>query len=157
MYRRPANAQFLCAPLVSSAQTKGNHVERRNISSGSRFEEEGAYSRVVMAGSWVFLSGCSGFDYATGNISDDVIRQTEKTFENIGSALSAAEISMKDVVRLNIIMKNSSDYKLITPVLRRHLDAVRPATTTWQGELMDPRMKVEIEVTAIRSAGLRDY
>lgn len=106
-----------------------------------------------MAGPWVFLSGCSGFDYATGSISNDVIRQTEKTFENIGSALSAAEISMKDVVRLNIIMKNSSDYQLITPVLRRHLDTVRPATTTWQGELMDARMKVEIEVTAVRSTG----
>ncbi|MGD9922571.1 MAG: Rid family hydrolase [Pseudorhodoplanes sp.] len=126
-------------------------MERRNISSGSRFEEEGAYSRVVMAGPMIFLSGCSGFDYATGNISDDVVRQTEQTFENISAALTAAEITMKDVVRLNIIMKNSSDYRLITPVLRRHLDAVRPATTTWQGDLMDARMKVEIEVTAIRS------
>lgn len=132
-------------------------MERRNISSGSRFEEEGAYSRVVMAGQWIFLSGCSGFDYATGNISEDVVRQTEQTFENIASALSAAEITMKDVVRLNIIMKNSADYKLITPVLRRHLDAVRPATTAWQGDLMDERMKVEIEVTAMRSSPGGDF
>jgi enamine deaminase RidA (YjgF/YER057c/UK114 family) len=126
-------------------------MERRNISSGSRFEEEGAYSRVVIVGPWVFLSGCSGFDYATGKISDDVVRQTEQTFENIGSALTAAEISMKDVVRLNIILKHSADYKLITHVLRRYLGAVRPATTSWQADLMDPRMKVEIEVTAMRS------
>lgn len=128
-------------------------MARRNISSGSRFEEEGAYSRVVMAGPWIFLSGCSGFDYASGNISDDVVRQTEQTFENILTALAAAESTIKDVVRLNIIMKNSGEYKLITPVLRRHLDAVRPATTAWQGDLMDSRMKVEIEVTAMRSPG----
>lgn len=128
-------------------------MARRNITSGSRFEEEGAYSRVVMAGPWIFLSGCSGFDYASGNISDDVVRQTEQTFENILTALAAAESTIKDVVRLNIIMKNSGEYKLITPVLRRHLDAVRPATTAWQGDLMDSRMKVEIEVTAMRSPG----
>lgn len=128
-------------------------MERRNISSGSRFEEEGAYSRVVMAGRWIFLSGCSGFDYSTGGISDDVVRQTEQTFENILTALKAAESTIKDVVRLNIIMKRAADYKLITPVLRRHLDAVRPATTTWQAELVDTRMKVEIEVTAMKPVG----
>lgn len=125
-------------------------MERRNISSGSRFEEEGAYSRVVVAGPWVFLSGCSGFDYVTGDISDDVVRQTEQTFLNIASALGAAEIEMKDIVRLNIILKKAADYRLITPVLRRHLDAVRPATTAWEGALMDPRMKIEIEATAMR-------
>jgi enamine deaminase RidA (YjgF/YER057c/UK114 family) len=132
-------------------------MERRNISSGSRFEEEGAYSRVVMAGSWIFVSGCSGFDYATGKISEDVVRQTEQTFENIASALAAAEITMKDVMRLNIIMKNAVDYKQITPVLRRYLDAVRPATTAWQGDLMDPRMKVEIDVTAMRASAGNEF
>jgi enamine deaminase RidA (YjgF/YER057c/UK114 family) len=125
-------------------------MERRNISSGSRFEEEGAYSRVVTAGPWVFLSGCSGFDYMTGEISDDVLRQADQTFLNIASALAAAEVEMKDVVRLSLIMKKAEDYQRIKPVLRRYLDAVRPATTAWEGALMDPRMKIEIEATAMR-------
>lgn len=123
-------------------------MERRNISSGSRFEEEGAYSRVVMVGPWTFLSGCSGFDYATGTISSDVVAQTERTFQNIAAALSAADAQFSDIIRLSIILQNARDYEAIKPALRRHLGNVRPATTTWQADLVDPRMLIEIEATA---------
>lgn len=126
------------------------NMERRNISSGSRFEEEGAYSRVVVVGPWVMLSGCSGFDYATGDISIDVAQQTDQTFRNIAAALAAAGASMTDVVRMSLILRDSADYPAVAPILRRHLDAVRPTTTAWQAPLMDKRMKVEIEVTAYR-------
>ena len=125
-------------------------MERRNISSGSRLAEEGGYSRVVVVGPWVMLSGCSGFDYATGDISIDVAQQTEQTFRNIEAALAAAGASMGDVVRLSLILKDSADYPAVAPILRRHLANVRPTPTAWQAPLMDKRMKVEIEVTAYR-------
>lgn len=126
-------------------------MERRNISSGSKFEAEGAYSRVVTLGPWIFVSGCSGFDYATGEISSDTAQQVEQTFCNIAAALGAAGSSMADVVRLGLILRDAGDYAAIAPVLRRHLDPIKPATTAWEANLMEPRMKVEIEVTAYRN------
>ena len=124
---------------------------RRNISSGSRFEAEGAYSRAVVMGPWILLSGCTGFDYATGDISADPAQQAEQTFRNIASALHSAGATLADVVRLNMILKDTADYKAIAPVLRRHYGSVMPASTAWQAELMDPRMRIEIEVTAYRA------
>jgi len=123
-------------------------MDRRNISSGSRFEEEGAYSRAVVIGPWTFLSGCSGFDYATGAISSDVVQQAEQAFRNIAAALATADAKLGEVVRLSIILQNANDYDSIKPVLRRHLEDVRPATTSWQADLVDKRMKIEIEATA---------
>jgi enamine deaminase RidA (YjgF/YER057c/UK114 family) len=123
-------------------------MQRCNISSGSRFEAEGGYSRVVTLGPWIFVSGCSGFDYATGEISAHVGEQTEQTFRNIIAALGAADARIDDIVRVNLILKSAADYKAIAPILRRHLGDVRPTTTAWQAELMDPRMKIEIEVHA---------
>ena len=127
-------------------------MERRNISSGSRFEAEGAYSRVVTVGPWILVSGCSGFDYATGDISGDTAQQAEQTFRNIAAALGAAGAGLTDVVRVQLILADAADYKSVAPVLRKHLDAVRPTTTAWEAKLMEPRMKIEIEVTAYRAA-----
>ncbi len=125
-------------------------MDRLNISSGSRFEAEGAYSRVVVLGPWIFVSGCSGFDYATGGISSDVVQQAEQTFRNISAALAAAGASLADVVKTSLILADAKDYAAIAPVLKAHLDAVRPTSTAWEGKLMEPRMKVEIEVTAYK-------
>jgi enamine deaminase RidA (YjgF/YER057c/UK114 family) len=127
-------------------------MERRNISSGSRFEAEGAYSRVVALGPWIFVSGCSGFDYATGQISPDVAQQAEQTFRNIAAALGASGAGLADVVRMSLILADAADYAAVAPVLRRHLDRVRPTSTAWEAKLMEPRMKVEIEVTAYKEA-----
>lgn len=82
-------------------------MKRRNISSGPKFEEEGAYSRVVIVGPWTYLSGCSDFDYGTGTIGSDVVEQTERTFHNIAAALSAADAKFSDVIRLSIILQNA--------------------------------------------------
>lgn len=125
-------------------------MDRRNISSGSKFEADGAYSRVVVLGPWIFVSGCSGFDYATGQISGDVAQQAEQTFRNIAAALAAAGASMADVVKTSLILADAKDYAAVAPVLKKHLDAVRPTSTAWEAKLMEPRMKVEIEVTAYR-------
>ena len=126
---------------------------RRLISSGSRFESDIGYSRAVVDGDGVFVSGTTGFDYASGAISDDAIEQAEQAMRNIAYALEQAGSSMADVVRVRYILPEAADFQSCWPVLRRYLGAVRPAATMIVAGLADPRMKIEIEVTARPRAG----
>lgn len=123
-------------------------MTRRLISSGSAFEEQIGYSRAVVDGDWVFVSGTTGFDYATMSISDDVVEQAEQCLKNIESALRQAEASLKDVVRVTYVLPNGADFEPCWPVLREYFGEVRPAAMMISAGLADPRMKIEIEVTA---------
>ena len=125
-------------------------MTRTHISSGSPFEEQIGYSRAVVAGDWVFVSGTTGFDYAAMTISDDVVVQAEQCFLNIQSALAQAGATLNDVVRVNYVLPVGADFQLCWPVLRRYLGAARPAAMMVVAGLLDPRMKVEIEVTALK-------
>ena len=127
-------------------------MTRRLISSGSRFEAEVGYSRAVVDGRHVFMSGCTGFDYATMTISDNVVAQCEQTFRNIETALREAGATLADVVRVLYILPVREDFEPCWPVIRRHFGAIRPASTMIVAGLADPRMKIEIEVTARRPA-----
>ena len=123
-------------------------MTRKLISSGSRFEAEIGYSRAVVDGRWVFVSGTTGFDYATMTIYDDVVAQCEQTLDNIESALRDAEATLADVVRITYILPDPNDFKACWPTLRRRLGDVRPAATMISAKLVDPRIRIEIEVTA---------
>ena len=125
---------------------------RKLVSSGSSFEAEIGYSRAVVDGEWIFVSGTTGFDYATMTIPDDVVAQWEQSMRNIASALSQAGASMADIVRVRYILPRREDFVPCWPVLKEYLGNVRPAATMIQAGLSDPRMKIEIEVTARRSA-----
>lgn len=126
---------------------------RRLISSGSPFEAGIGYSRAVVDGEWVFVSGTTGFDYDAMTISPDVREQAEQTMRNIGQALAEADNSFADVVRVRYILPNAADFEPCWPVLRRHFGEVCPAATMIAAGLSDPRMKIEIEVTARRAVG----
>lgn len=123
-------------------------MTRRLISSGSTFEEHIGYSRAVVDGEWVFVSGTTGFDYSTMSIADDVREQAEQCLKNIQSALQQAGSSMNDVVRVNYVLPNSADFEPCWPTLRKYFGEVRPAAMMISAGLADPRMKIEIEVTA---------
>ena len=125
-------------------------MQRQLISSGSPFEEQIGYSRAVVAGDWVFVSGTTGFDYATMSISDDVVQQAEQCFLNIEAALQQAGASLDDVVRVNYVLPDASLFEACWPVLRKHLGRARPAAMMVSAGLLDPRMKIEIEVTALK-------
>jgi enamine deaminase RidA (YjgF/YER057c/UK114 family) len=122
------------------------------ISTGSKWEQEVGYSRVVVDGEWAFVSGTTGFDYATMTISPNVGEQTRQALKNIASALREAGFSLADVVRTVYILPRAEDFHLCWPVLREYLGEVRPANTTFIAALVDPRMRIEIEVTARRRA-----
>jgi enamine deaminase RidA (YjgF/YER057c/UK114 family) len=125
-------------------------MKRTLISSGSTFEDQIGYSRAVVAGDWVFVSGTTGFDYATMTISDDVLVQAEQCFKNIATALQQAGSSLQDVVRVTYILPISADFEPCWPVLRKYFGEVRPAATMISAGLADRRMKIEVEVTALK-------
>ena len=125
-------------------------VQRTRISSGSPFEDEIAYSRAVVHGDWIFVSGTTGYDYATMAIADDVATQADQCLRNIDAALTKAGSGLADVVRATYILPNGADFEACWPVLRWHFGSVKPAATMITAALMDPKMKIEIEVTAIR-------
>jgi enamine deaminase RidA (YjgF/YER057c/UK114 family) len=127
-------------------------MTRRLISSGSQFERDVAYSRAVVDGEWAFVSGTTGFDYTTMTISPDVAEQTRQALENISSALRDAGFSLTDVVRTRYILPQAEDFPACWPILREYFGEIRPANTTLIADLVDPRMRIEIEVTARRGS-----
>ena len=126
-------------------------MTRRLIATGSDWEREVGYSRVVVDGDWAFVSGTTGFNYAAMTISPDVAEQTRQALENISSALREADFSPADVVRTVYILPRAEDFPDCWPVLREYFGEIRPANTTLIAGLVDPRMRIEIEVTARRS------
>ncbi|HEY2686355.1 MAG TPA: RidA family protein [Steroidobacteraceae bacterium] len=127
-------------------------MTRRLISSGSSFEHDIGYSRAVVEDDWIFVSGTTGFDYSSMSISDNLMDQTEQCFKNIEAALREAGASLADVVRVHYIVPKAERFADCWPVLRKYLGAVRPAATMISAGLADPRMQIEIEVTARKSA-----
>ena len=127
-------------------------MKRILISSGSPFEDEIAYSRAVVHGDWIFVSGTTGFDYTNMTISDRIEVQTEQCLKNIEQALAQAGASLGDVVRVHYILPAGEDFQKCWPLLRKYFGTVRPAATMIFASLLDPRMQIEIEVTAIKSA-----
>ena len=126
-------------------------MKRTLISSGSSFEAQIGYSRAVVAGDWVFVSGTTGFDYSNMTISDDLIEQTEQCLKNIESALQQAGSLMADVVRVTYVLPDASQFESCWPVLRKYFGDVRPAAMMISAGLADSRMLIEIEVTALKT------
>ena len=129
-------------------------MERTLISSGSPFEQEIGYSRAVVQGDWIFVSGTTGFDYATMTIAELVEEQAEQCLKNIEWALLQAGSSLRDVVRVTYVLPDGADFQKCWPVLRRYFGEVRPAAMMISARLLDPRMRIEIEVTALRQRRL---
>ena len=128
-------------------------MSRQLISSGSTFEQEIGYSRAVVDGNWIFVSGTTGFDYSKMTISEDLVEQTEQCLKNILEALSTAGASMQNVVRVTYVLPNAADFPDCWPTLRKYFGEVKPAAMMISAGLSDPRMKIEIEVTARHNAG----
>jgi enamine deaminase RidA (YjgF/YER057c/UK114 family) len=123
-------------------------VTRRLLSSGSEFEAQIGYSRAVVDGDWIHVAGTTGFDYATMTIADGVVAQCEQALANIAAVLAEAGASFADVVRVRYLLPDRDDFEPCWPLLRRAFGDARPAATMQVCGLSDPRMRIEIEVTA---------
>ncbi|GAA4236937.1 hypothetical protein GCM10022291_22510 [Postechiella marina] len=125
-------------------------MTRKLLSSGSTFEKKIGYSRAVIEGNWVFVSGTTGYNYKTMNIASDVIAQTEQCLKNIIDTLKQADAKIEDVVRVTYILPDASDFEKCWPTLRHYFENIRPAATMFSAGLADPKMKIEIQVTALK-------
>ncbi|MFN3240183.1 MAG: RidA family protein [Planctomycetota bacterium] len=123
-------------------------MTRQRISSGSRFEEQAAYSRAVVDGDDVFVAGTTGYDYATMTIEADVVAQCRQTLDNVEAALRMAGASLQDVLRVTYILPEPSDFEKCWPVLRERFGDAPPAATMLSARLVNDDIKIEIEVTA---------
>lgn len=126
-------------------------MNKKLISSGSTFEQDIGYSRAVVAGGWVFVSGTTGFDYTDMTIEPGVVAQTEQCFKNIAAALHQSGSSLADVVRVTYVLPAANEFSLCWPVLKKYFGEIRPAAMMIEAGLADPRMRIEIEVTALQS------
>lgn len=124
--------------------------ERRRISQGSTFEELIGYSRAVVDGRWVFVAGTTGFDYSSMTVSDDIVEQVDQALANVADALQRAGSSPDDVVRVTYLLPNPADFEACWPSLRAFFGTAKPAATMMAVGLADPRMRFEIEVTALK-------
>lgn len=125
--------------------------KRQLISSGSPYEASIGYSRAVVHGDWVFVSGTTGFNYETMTIVVDVVGQAEQCLKNIEAALKQAGARMADVVKVTYVLPDASEFEACWPVLQRYFGDVRPAAMVMSAGLLDARMRIEVEVTAIKS------
>jgi enamine deaminase RidA (YjgF/YER057c/UK114 family) len=126
-------------------------MTRKLVSSGSQFEKDYGYSRAVVQGPWCFVAGTTGYNYATMTISDDVATQVEQTFLNIDAALKQAGFTMSDVVRVHYLLPHAADFAACQPVVKKWFGDIRPAATMMVTGLIDDKMKIEIEVTALKA------
>jgi enamine deaminase RidA (YjgF/YER057c/UK114 family) len=126
---------------------------RRLISSGSTFERDIGYSRAVVDGDWIFVSGTTGYDYRTMTLRDGIVEQAEQALRNIESVLGEAGAGLQDVVRVTYIVPRAEEFRQCWPVLRKYFGEIRPAATMISAGLADPAMRIEIEVTARKRAG----
>jgi enamine deaminase RidA (YjgF/YER057c/UK114 family) len=127
-------------------------MARHFISSGSTFETRMGYSRAVVAGDWVFVSGTTGFDYSTMTISDDVAEQTSQAFANIAAALAEAGSNLDEVVRVTYVLPDGALFEQCWPAMRQAFASAKPAAMMIEAGLADPAMKIEIEVTALKGS-----
>ena len=123
-------------------------MNRIHISSGSEFESKIGYSRAVVDGEYVFVSGTTGYDYETMSISNSAVEQAEQCFKNIEKALNQAGSSIDNIVRVRYIYPNKLDFEPCWPVFKKYLGKAKPAATMFVAGLLDDAMKLEIEVTA---------
>ncbi len=127
-------------------------MTRKLISSGSTFESEIGYSRAVVDGDWIFVSGTTGFDYASMTIAEGIVDQTDQCLRNIQAALEQAGSGLQDIVRVTYVVPRGEEFPDCWPVLRRYFGEIRPAAMMISAGLADPRMRIEIEVTARRGS-----
>ena len=128
-------------------------MARRFIRSGSRWEELAGYSRAVVDGEWVLVSGTVGQDFATGRFPEGARAQCERALDTIEAALAQADASLADVVRVRVYVPHRADVTAVSEVLRSRFGDNRPCNTTVCCPLAVEEARVELEVSALRRRG----
>lgn len=126
-------------------------MQGQRISTGSSFESLAGFSRAAVEGNRIHVSGTTGFDYDSMQIDPDPEAQARQCFRNIAGVLRKAGATLDDVVRVRYLLTDAALFERLAPVFAEHLGRAAPAATAMVVGLVDPRMKIEIEVTAVRT------
>ncbi|WP_416878340.1 RidA family protein [Litorimonas sp.] len=118
----------------------------------SEGEKTYAMSRAVVQGDWCFVSGTVGYDYNSGELPESAAQQAQNTFTNIMAALNAAGFELGHTIRVQYTVSDRKYVEDVLPVLRKHFGAILPAATMVIAEMVDEKMKIEIEVTCFKGA-----
>ena len=152
--KRKVNLAFIPALLLGVSVTilaaESDERERKLISSGSKWEELAAYSRAVVDGDWIFVSGTVGFNPKDSAISPDFNEQMDQIFTNISNALAQADAELHDIVRVRCYLVDTKYVVPMSEKLHRYLGDVRPTNTTVVTQLAAEGALIEVEVTALR-------
>jgi len=124
--------------------------ERTLISSGSKWEELAAYSRAVVDGDWIFLSGTVGLNPEDHTIPQDFDQQMDNIFSIVSIALAKADAELADIVRVRCFIVDTEYVVPMSAKLRQYLEDIRPANTTVVTQLAAEGALIELEVTALR-------
>ncbi|MGV8985733.1 MAG: RidA family protein [Cypionkella sp.] len=122
----------------------------KHISTGSPFEATMGYSRAVVKGGWCFVSGVTGYDYATMTMPEGIADQARNCFATIENVLAQGGFEMTDIVRVQYTVVDRDLVDALIPELGAALGSIRPAATMVIAGMIRPEMKVEIEVTALK-------
>lgn len=130
--------------------SKNDEIKRRLITTGSKFEEELAYSRAVVAGDWCFVAGTTGYDYSKMEMPDSAAQQASNAFRTIMKAMEGGGFELGHAVRVQYTISDAKYEQEIAPILRQYLGNIRPAATMVVAQMTRPEMKIEIEITAFK-------
>ncbi|TRW16877.1 RidA family protein [Glacieibacterium frigidum] len=126
-------------------------TDKRRIFSGAPHEPLVAYARAVVSGDFIFVAGTTGRDPVSGILPEGAEAQCINALAIIGTALSEAGASFADVVRVTYYLPDRREFEVCWPHLRAAFGAAPPAATMIEAGLVDPAMRIEIEVTAHRA------
>lgn len=125
-------------------------MSRKLITTGSPFEAKAGYSRAVLDGDLCFVSGTTGYNYATMELPEDVTAQTRNIINTISWALGEAGMELADVVKVQVVVTDREYVADVMDVLGEVFADIRPANYLFIADLVQPAMKVEIDATAKR-------
>lgn len=126
-------------------------MKRQLISTGSPFEETAGYSRAVVQGNWCFVAGTTGFDYTTMQLPEALDVQVANIFATIDNTLDQAGFQRTDIVRVVYYVSDRTYVSAVFNLVGIYFKGIRPAATMIMCDLIDPAMKIEIEVTALKA------
>ena len=136
--------------MAKKTTQKKADPKRKLISMGSNGEKNYSFSRAVVQGDWCFVAGTVGDNYDTGDIPESAAQQAQNAFSNIMSAMKAGGFELGHTVRVQYTVSDRKYIKEVLPVIKQHFDQIRPAATMVVCDMVDPKMKIEIEVTAYK-------
>ena len=124
-------------------------ITRKRFTSGSEYERQYNYSRAVLVGNHLMISGTTGYDYATSTLVETATAQTEQLIRNVEAVLAQAGGSLADIVRVRMYLAYTEDYDAIMDVYARAFEGICPACTTVEAKLFDPAIRIEMDMDAI--------